>query len=83
MTENKRFALRGSSIWFDNGEEITSYDVLDLLNEQHEQIEKMKSKGLKVLDFYLEKLKTTNDFQGVRDEIWIVKQVLLEMGVIE
>lgn len=97
MTE-KRFKVnpmadgRGN-IWyglFDNNQSEYICDAWNgaerccrLLNEQHEQIEKIKLKGLKVLDFYLEKLKTTDDFQGVRDEIWIVKQVLFEMGVIE
>ena len=78
-TENDKFYnedYAGKSLEYED-------DVVVLLNEQHNEIENMKSKGLKVLDFYLEKLKTTDDFQGVRDEIWIVKQVLFEMGVIE
>ena len=69
-------------------------EVLEMLNalyEENKQLkgriqeyEEIKKKGLDVLGFYQEKLKNTtnhDDFQSVRDEIWIVKQVLLEMGV--
>ena len=51
-----------------------------------EENDRIKTKGLDVLAFYESKLKDvvgTEDFQCVRDEIWIVRQVLYEMGVID
>ena len=69
------------------------YSVTNKLNEQQATINKLKeendrikTKGLDILAFYESKLKDavgTEDFQCVRDEIWIVKQVLYEMGVID
>lgn len=69
--------------WTVHGNE--AYNLCILMNQLHEENEEMKKKGLDVLRFYQEKLKNTtnhDDFQSVRDEIWIVKQVLLEMGVV-
>lgn len=77
---------------FDNDVEMADGDVCILLNEQQATIQSLKeendgikTKGLDVLAFYESKLKNvvgTEDFQSVRDEIWIVRQVLYEMGVI-
>lgn len=75
----------GKSYWY-------ACNLCGLLNEQQatisqleEKNDRIKTKGLKVLAFYESKLKDvvgTEDFQSVRDEIWIVRQVLYEMGVI-
>ena len=54
--------------------------------ELNEQLSVMKSKGLKVLEFYEYKLKNADnkkEFDNAREELWIVKQVLCEMGVIK
>lgn len=54
--------------------------------ELQDENDRIKTKGLDVLAFYESKLKDvvgTEDFQCVRDEIWIVRQVLYEMGVID
>ena len=69
------------------------FSVATKLNEQQATINKLKeendrikTKGLDVLAFYESKLKDavgTEDFQCVRDEIWIVRQVLYEIGVID
>lgn len=66
--------------------------IARIMNEQQstiqslkEENDRIKTKGLEVLAFYESKLKNvigTEDFQSVRDEIWIVRQVLYEMGVI-
>ena len=56
------------------------------INKLKEENDRIKTKGLDVLAFYESKLKDavgTEDFQCVRDEIWIVRQVLYEMGVID
>lgn len=83
MTKNKRFKNNGTLI-FDNKTPLNTFEVVDKLNELHEENQKMKQKGLKVLEFYINKLKNTNnDIQSVRDEIWIVKHVLYEMGVLD
>lgn len=86
MTE-KRFTLKGLVEGVpnicDNGEIIEQEEVVTLLNELHKENQEMKQKGLMVLEFYINKLKNTNnDIQSVRDEIWIVKDVLYEMGVL-
>jgi hypothetical protein len=74
------------------GDEEDFCRLFDKLNEQQSTIQSLKeendgikTKGLDVLAFYESKLKNvvgTEDFQSVRDEIWIVRQVLYEMGVI-
>lgn len=74
------------------GDEEDFCRLFDKLNEQQATIQSLKeendgikTKGLDVLAFYESKLKNvvgTEDFQSVRDEIWIVRQVLYEMGVI-
>ena len=76
----------------ENDERMTALNVtkkLNELSEENEQLkeenDRIKTKGLDVLGFYESKLKNvigTEDFQSVRDEIWIVRQVLYEMGVI-
>ena len=75
------------------GKKLNHFATIDLLNEQQatisalkEENDGIKTKGLDVLAFYESKLKDvvgTEDFQCVRDEIWIVRQVLYEMGVID
>lgn len=88
MTE-KRFTLKGLIEGVpnicDNNEIIEQEEVVMLLNELNEENQQMKSNGLNVLHFYENKLKNSKrkDFQSVRDEIWIVKQVLYEMGILE
>lgn len=51
----------------------------------NEQLSVMKSNGLKVLEFYEYKLKNADkkEFDNAREELWIVKEVLSEMGVIK
>ena len=51
----------------------------------NEQLSAMKSNGLKVLEFYEYKLKNADkkEFENAREELWIVKEVLCEMGVIK
>lgn len=94
----KRFKIDTTSeighIYINNqdGEHMSWIEVENTLNEQQATINKLKeendgikTKGLDVLAFYENKLKNvvgTEDFQSVRDEIWIVRQVLYEMGVI-
>ena len=50
-----------------------------------EENERLKSKGLKVLEFYEYKSKNADrkEFENAREELWIVKEVLYEMGVIK
>ena len=81
--------------WYitDNGKRLSEIEIVDLLNKQQvtinklkEENDRIKTKGLDILAFYESKLKDavgTEDFQCVRDEIWIVRQVLYEMGVID
>ena len=55
-------------------------------NEQLKQvINEMRDRGLNVLNFYEDKLKNAKNenFQEVRDELWIVKLLLYEMGFID
>lgn len=57
-----------------------------IINKLKEDNDRIKTKGLDVLAFYESKIKDvvgTEDFQHVCDEIWIVRQVLYEMGVID
>ena len=51
----------------------------DLIKEN----EQLKLKGLEVLEFYVQKLKTSDDIEKAREELFIVKQVLHSMGLIE
>ena len=55
------------------------------LKRENEQLSVMKSNGLKVLEFYTYKLKNADkkEFDNAREELWIVKEVLSEMGVIK
>lgn len=56
------------------------------ISQLEEKNDRIKTKGLKVLAFYESKLKDvvgTEDFQSVRDEIWIVRHILYEMDVIK
>lgn len=53
--------------------------------ELNEQLYVMKSNGLKVLEFYEYKLKNADreESENAREELWIVKEVLCEMGMIK
>jgi len=90
MTE-KRFKwvfIKDNELEFqDNGivKRFENYRLEEFLNELNDENQQMKSNGLNVLHFYENKLKNSKrkDFQSVRDEIWIVKQVLYEMGILD
>jgi len=58
--------------------------LVEAVKQLEEENRQMKNNGLNVLRFYEYKLKNAKkeDFQSVRGELWIVKQVLYEMGVI-
>ena len=97
MTE-KQFVAIGENIW-QNGEvwcvaggKHCADVIATALNEQHETIQEqkdtineMRDKGLNVLNFYEDKLKNakSEEVQEVREELWIVKFLLYEMGIIE
>lgn len=55
------------------------------LKQEIEKLSTMKTKGLKVLEFYEDKLKHADkkELENAREELWIVKEVLCEMGVIK
>jgi len=55
------------------------------LKKENEELSVMKLKGLKVLEFYEDKLKNADrkEFENAREELWIVKEVLCEMEVIK
>ena len=66
-------------------EYYTLKGATDKLNELVEENQQLKSKGLKVLEFYEDKLKNADrkEFENAKEELWIVKEVLCEMGVIK
>lgn len=60
-------------------------EVVKLLNELSEENERLKSKGLQILDFYESQLLDafgTEDYQTAIDKWSLIKFVLCEMGVI-
>jgi hypothetical protein len=81
----KRFTINDCRV-------LSNEQILKILNsliDENEQlkqvINEMRDRGLNVLNFYEDKLKNAKNenFQEVRDELWIVKLVLYEMGVID
>lgn len=67
------------------GDKRALFSYCKALNELSKENERLKSKGLKVLEFYEYKLKNTDseEFENAREELWIVKEMLYEMGVIK
>ena len=59
--------------------------LLTNMEKLEEENYRIKTKGLKLLDFYESKLIDvfgTEDYQEVCDEIWLVKFILYELGVL-
>ena len=60
----KRFTMKGSTI-LEDGEEITTWDCCDVLNEQQEQLDLYKEAILTMLGLLADK---GIIFSGVKDE---------------
>ena len=64
MMSEKRFTMKGSTI-LEDGEEITTWDCCDVLNEQQEQLDLYKEAILTMLGLLADK---GIIFSGVKDE---------------